>query len=297
MSTDMGPPATVWRRALVIGGSCAALLTVVYLLAVWTPAGQRFEDAVLRAADPYSASAVRATGLLDRVTVPSIAAALLVVLSVGVLRRKVSLGLLSAGVIAASVLTVQVLRRAALRPVLLHSGNRREDQSFPSGHVAVAMSVMCALAMVAPYRLRGAVLLLASLGAASVTVATVTSTWHRPSDTVGSDLIVVLYACAAVAVLARRGRVGEAASLTRARRTARGLLVGGYAGVALATLAVAAVAVAAVLADPDRGGTGTAVFVAGRALALSGSAAVALALLALLRRVDLDASPTEERKT
>ena len=46
-----GLPAAVRRRAGVTAITCAGLLAAVYLLAVWTPLGQRFEDAVLRAAD------------------------------------------------------------------------------------------------------------------------------------------------------------------------------------------------------------------------------------------------------
>jgi hypothetical protein len=176
-----------------------------------------------------------------------------------------------------------------LRPVLLHHGTRREDQSFPSGHVAVAMSVMCALVMVAPYRFRGAVVFLASLWAASIEVAAVTAAWHRPSDTIGSDLIVVIYACAALAVLARLGWVSEATLRTPTGRAARGLLVGAYGGAGVLALAVAAVA----------GLTDGPVLTAGRAIAVSGSTAVALALLALLGRVDLDtplAVPTADRE-
>jgi hypothetical protein len=179
---------------------------------------------------------------------------------------------------------------AVLRPVLLHHGTRREDQSFPSGHVAVAMSVMCALVLVAPYRFRGAVVFLASLWAASVEIAAVTASWHRPSDTIGSDLIVVLYACAAIAVLTRRGWVREAELRTPTGRAARGLLAGGYGAVALLAVGVAA------LTGRTAGGPA---LTAGRLIALSGSAAVAVALLALLRRVDLDTPPrpTEERET
>jgi PAP2 superfamily len=284
-----GPPARVRRRAVVVGGVCVALLAVVYLLAVWTPAGQRFEDAVLRAAGTVAGTAeeARAVHILDAIAAPSVIAAVILVLLTGVLRRRLMLGFLAVGVIAASILTAEILQRLVLRPVLLGHGYRREDQSFPSGHAAVAMSVMCALVMVVPYRFRGLVVFLSYLWAASVGVATVTASWHRPSDTIGSDLIVIVFSCAAVAVLARSGRVREAAHRTPLGRVLRGLLTAVFAGVAIIAFVVAAVVVGVAVREPEHTVVVN-VLVAGRALALSGSAAVATTLLALLHGVELD---------
>src|SRR5947209_13070718 len=143
----------------------------------------------------------------------------------------------------------------------------------------------------------GPVAVLTSLWAASIGVATVTASWHRPSDTIGSDLIAVICTCAAVALLARWGRVREAAARTPAGRRLHGLLVGAYATVAVLAFGVAAAILAAVLHDPGRDASGAAMLVAGRGLALSGSAAVAVAILRLLHRVDLGApspAPAEE---
>ena len=288
-----GKPAQIWRRAVILGAACAVAVATVYLLAVWTAAGQRFEDEVLRAADLVvgSAEQARALNTLDAITVPSVVAAVILVLLIGLLRRRLFLGFLSVGMIAASIVTTEVFQRFLQRPILLAHGYRREDQSFPSGHATVAMSLMCAVVMVVPYRFRGVAVFLTSLWAAGVGVATVTASWHRPSDTIGSDLIVVGYACGAVAVLARWGRVREAASRTPLGRALRGLLAGAYAVVAVAAFAVAAAVVALVLTT-DRIDTSDAVLLAGRSLALSGSAAVAVALLGLLRHVDLGAPTT-----
>jgi membrane-associated phospholipid phosphatase len=288
-------PARVWRRAWVVGLTCVVGLTAVYLVAVWTAPGQRFEDAVLRAADAVGGTTEETGALntLDAVTVPSVVAVVLLVLLVGVLRRRFFLGFLSVGMIAASIATTEVIQRFAQRPVLLAHGYRREDQSFPSGHATVAMALMCALVMMAPYRFRGTAVFLTSLWAAGVGVATVTASWHRPSDTIGADLIVVGYACAAIAVLARCDRVREASLRTPVGRALRGLLAGAYAGVAVLAFGTAAAVLAVVLATFYSGDPGTAILLAGRALALSGSAAVAATLLALLHHVDLGA-PTAE---
>ncbi len=275
---------------MLIGGTCAVLLLAVYLLAVWTPAGQRFEDAVLRAAEATSGTTegVRATDALDRLTAPSVIGAALVVLAIGLLRRRVILGILGVGVVLASIATVQIMRRTALRPILLHSGTRREDQSFPSGHAAVAIAVMCALVLVTPYRFRGVVLFLTSLWAAGVTVDTITASWHRPSDTIGAGLVAVFWTAVAVAVLAWRGRLSEAALQTATGRRARGLLAAGYGAVALLGFTVGVI-----VAGAGSRAVGGPALTAGRAVALAASTAVAVTLLALLRHVDLGAPPSD----
>lgn len=294
-STVDGKPLAVrvWRRAMTLALACVLLLAAVYLLAVWTRTGQHFEDAVLDAAEREAggSDAAGVSGVLDTISVPFVLGALVVVLAIGLLRRRPLLGWLAAGVVAASVLTTEVLRRSVPRPVLIDSGWRREDHSFPSGHTATAMSVCCALALVTPHRFRAAVMFFGWLGASSVEVATVTASWHRPSDTIGSDLIVAIYACVAVVILGRLGRVSEAVSRTGGGRPGRALLSRGYAGAASVAIGVAFIASTDVsgLLPGDGAAAGGPVLEAGQVLALSGSAAVALALLTLLRRADLSA--------
>lgn len=285
----------VLGRASILGGACVAALATVYLLAVWTAPGQRFEDAVLRAADQVVGGAEQAHALhtLDAITGPSVVAAMILVLIIGALRHRIFLGLLSVGTIIASIATTEAIQHFGRRPILLDYGYRREDQSFPSGHTAVAMSLMCALIMVVPYRFRGPVVFLTAVWAGSVSVATVTASWHRPSDTIGAGLIVVGYACAAVAVLARWGRVREAALRTPVGRVLRG----SFTGAAVLAFVVAAAVTGVALVAFHRGHTGAAVLLAGRSLAVSVSAAAAVTMLALLRHVDLGAravDPAEE---
>lgn len=278
----------VQRRATVIGSLCLGLLVLVYLLAVWTAAGQRFEDAVLNGADLSAGSVdgARATDALDWISAPTVLLTAAAVLTIGFLRRKALLGFVGVGVMAASVATAEVVQHSFRRPVLLTHGYRREDQSFPSGHTAVAISVMCAVVLVTPYRLRGVVLLVTSVAAAAIEVSTVTASWHRPSDSLGSDLIVLLFTCLAIALLARLGWTAEPGLSSPPGRAGRGLIAAGYAVVALLAFGVAAVVVARLLAGPAPGTVDSSAYLAGRALALGGSATVALALLGLLRGVD-----------
>ena len=278
-----------------MGAECVAVLIVVYALAVRTAPGQRFEDAVLRAANTLAGSAEQANALntLDVITVPSVVAGVVVIFLVGVLRRRLFLAVTTVCMIAVALVTTEAIQHLTYRPILLSHGYRREDQSFPSGHTTVAMALMCGLVLVVPYRVRGLAVAIGSLAAAGVGVATVTASWHRPSDTVGADLIVIGYACAAVAIQARCGRVREAALPTAPGRALRAVLAGACATVAALAFAVAAAVVAVALHASVPSTSGPAMLLAGRLLALSGSATVAVALLALLRHVDLGAPPAD----
>ncbi len=278
---------TTSRRAALTACCCLVLLVVVYLLAVWTVPGQRFEDAVLEGAQRVAGgrqeeAALAALGTISRY---SLAGAVLLVCAVALVRRRPLLAVAGTAVIAGSVVTTEVLRHLVLlRPILLPSGVRRDDQSFPSGHTAVAMSVMCALVLVIPHRFRWVVVLPTSAWATAVGASTVTANWHRPSDTIGSDLIVLAYACAAVAFLARVGATREAEPLGPLGRVAMRLLIGLHVTGAVAGLAVAVLAALGGDGDP-------AALRAGRAIALAGGATVAATMLGLLRRTGLGPAP------
>lgn len=278
----------VTRRAALTTCCSIALLAVVYVLAVWTVPGQRFEDAVLDGAMLVAGGRQEEAALATLATISrwSLAGATLLVCAIALARRRPLLAAAGAAVVAGSVLTTEVLRRMVLlRPILLPSGVRREDQSFPSGHTAVAMSVMCALVLVVPYRFRWVAVLVTSAWATAVGASTVTASWHRPSDTIGSDLIVLGYTCAAIALLARAGAAREAEPLRGAARAGMGLLAGLLVATALAGLAVA-VAVTLLGGHDD-----LAALTAGRAVSLAGGATVAVTVLGLLRRTDLGPPP------
>src|SRR5437868_2191101 len=85
-----GEALSVWHRALVLGVACVVMLIAVYALAVHTPAGQLFEDDVLRAADAIAGSTEQADALniLDVLSVPTVVAAILIIFLIGALRRR-----------------------------------------------------------------------------------------------------------------------------------------------------------------------------------------------------------------
>jgi membrane-associated phospholipid phosphatase len=261
-------------RAAYAGVAAAAVLVAVYWLAVWTHTGQRFEDDVLNSVASGSTGRQEYISqlMLSTVRKGSLGAAIAVILAFGWFGRRF-VGVLGAGLVVAAAATTQVLQRVVERPILLTRGYRRDDQSFPSGHTAIAMAIFAALVLVVPHRFRWYAVLVAAPAAIGMGIATVTVGWHRPSDTVGSDLIVLAYACLAVVVLARRGQVRPVPP-----RPAQAIAFGA-AAVALCVV---------VLLVLSTGGT---VFTLGRTIVLAAGALTTLVLLALVHGFEFGPPP------
>ncbi|MFD0146480.1 MULTISPECIES: phosphatase PAP2 family protein [unclassified Streptomyces] len=276
------------------------LMAVVYAGLVLTATGQRWENAVLtgRFTDETLAAAHEANPSLQHITVYSLAVALLVLTAIGMLRRRYALTVTALGAVAASLFLAEVLRRFLLaRPDLVEAPAHLSPNSFPSGHTAIAVSVMFGLTLVVPYRARGLAVGLCALWALAVGAYTVAAGWHRPSDVIGADLLVLAVVCGLVAVLARRGKVAPA-------RTRHLPLFTLFVVAPLALVAVGGLGSGTVLlidsmyvlepADPS---VPRLAHRAGQALVAGAGAAVTLVLLALLRRVDLGATPVPYRLT
>ncbi|GAA2364557.1 phosphatase PAP2 family protein [Dactylosporangium salmoneum] len=257
----------------MLGCGSALLLGAVYALAVRTVPGQRFEDAVLVAAEGRGGS--RHATLVLSADVASLVLAVAALLAIGWARRAPRVGAAGVVVLAATVIGAEIVQLSVSRPRLLPHGYRRDDQSFPSGHTAIAVAIMCALVLVVPYRWRLATLVLSSAFAAAVAVAVILAGWHRPGDTLGSDCIALFVVSAVTLVLDRGGRLRR---VPRRRYVYR--LAAGYGFSAICC------AIVVLLAGP---------LLAGCAIALGGTALVALALLVLLARTE-SAEATQRRK-
>ncbi|WP_115944679.1 phosphatase PAP2 family protein [Amycolatopsis thermalba] len=229
-----GVPA---RRWLVIAGVAAAVAVAVYLLAVCTATGQALENAALRGADQADAAeSAQAWRALDEITVYSLAAATLVIALTGALRRRWDLAVAAAGVIVLGQVVVQVLKRFVLvRPALVPVTGDFAGNSLPSGHTTVAMTVLFAAVIVAPYRWRGAVMLVVLPWAVGIGQYTLTAKWHRLSDTLAADAIALALAALASWWLARRGAVRPYEGKRRVGRVVIGSLavVAALAGLTL----------------------------------------------------------------
>lgn len=276
------------------------LMAVVYAGLVLTATGQRWENAVLagRLADETLAAAHEANRTLQHITLSSLAVALLVLTAIGTIRRRYALTVAALGTVTVSLVLAEVLKRILLvRPDLVDAPPHLTQNSFPSGHTTIATGVMFGLVLVVPYRTRGIAVGLCALWATAVGAYTVAAGWHRPSDAIGADLLVLAVACGFLALLARRGKVAPA-------RTRRFPLRALFVVVPLTLAAVGGLGLGTVLLvdsmfvlDPADPAVPRLAYQAGHALAAGAGAAAALLLLGLLRRVDLDACPAPYRLT
>lgn len=172
--------------------TAVSLLIVVstYLLLVRTGVGQRWDDrAYLGGLLASQSTRQDLTAILHRISIPSIALALIAVVAIGFARRRPRDSLITAGAIVGSILTAEILKRVLPRPdlaadlnALVNDSNR---ETFPSGHATIATAFALGFILISSPALRGIVTLGALLFTAFVPMAAVAAGWHRPSDALG----------------------------------------------------------------------------------------------------------------
>jgi membrane-associated phospholipid phosphatase len=162
-----------------------------YVFFVRTPTGQRFDNAALLGSyQQYSVTRAADNASLQRITADSFALVLVVLVAIGILRRRVLLGLAAAFTAGITVVGVDVLKHDVLtRPALVSTDYSITANSFPSGHTATAVACALALMLVSPPRWRGLVAVVAGFYAWGVAAQVQTAGWHRPSDAVGAALL------------------------------------------------------------------------------------------------------------
>jgi membrane-associated phospholipid phosphatase len=196
------------RRAAATAAVSAVLMLAVYLIAVRTELGQRFENAVwVGAGQTAYQRPAQATTALNLIGTWSVAAALAVIFVIGLLRRQIVLAVAGVALVGASVGTSELLKSELNRPNLVPGWSNGSGNSFPSGHTTIAMAVMFGLILVAPYRLRGLIAFCSAALATEIGALTIVARWHRPSDTLGADLVVLFWASVIILTLAALGRV------------------------------------------------------------------------------------------
>ncbi len=217
----------------------------LYLLVVRTYWGQRLDEHAFVGHDFFTARAAQADSFLRLVSIGSLVMAIFLVAAVAVVRRRPLLALLAAASVVGSVLVTEVLKLFLLeRPPLVASFIF--DNSYPSGHATVGMSVAVAAMLVVPRRLLVPTALGAGLFGSAFGVAVVAAGWHRPSDAVGAFLVVIAVAAACAALghafpdrAETEARRRRAAPLPRIRigSTELGLLALALGGLGLFALA------------------------------------------------------------
>jgi len=279
-------------KAAATSIASALLLAAVYLLAVRTGTGQRFENDVwLGAGQTAVQRPIQAAGALNLIGNWTGIAAVAVIFLIGLLRRRFALAVAGVAVIGASVGTAEYLKDTLTRPNLVPGWPDDAGNSFPSGHTAIAMAVMFALILVAPHRIRALVASCSAALATEIGALTIIARWHRPSDTLGADLMVLCYASLAVLILAALGRVRPAEP-----RPAHNLFTLSPIAAGTAT-ALCGAALFAALTYYHRVTFAPgfeifhAAFFTGCLIALAGSGLATLALLWLLARLDFAPAP------
>lgn len=197
------------RRWWWLVGVGALLLVASYVGLVLTPVGQAVENAALRGADQVGAEErAESDAALAGITVGSLAVACALIVVVGLLRRSVALAAAALGTVAVALLVVEALKRVVLpRPALVEASEGYTGNSFPSGHTAIALGVLAAALLLATWRTRGVVMFVVAGWAVAIAGYTITSKWHRLSDTLGSAGVVLVVASLAALWLHRRGLV------------------------------------------------------------------------------------------
>lgn len=263
-------------------------LVAMYGLFVRTRWGQRVDEASRRARDVVPDDLVSgAWGLIDTISVASLALVTAIIVMVAALRRRPRLAFtVGASVLAANVAT-QLLKRSLLsRPDIIGAG---DHNSYPSGHSTVAMSVLLALVLVVPQRWRSVVGVVGLAYPIGIGVGVVTAGAHRPSDVLGAWVVCLAVFATATAVLIAGGGYGVGGRRWAATTEAAALAVVVVAGTLLATGIIGLQRAASWIEHGSLTRSDEAVIVVAVSAAITaGAIATVVTLLLALRGVSLD---------
>lgn len=222
MATGVDPGVGAGRpRVLALALGAALVFVLLYLFAVQTELGQRIDDAALRGSERAPERAQDGSeALLRTISIGSLAFAVVTLGGLASLRRRPLLIVLPALVVGASLGATEVLKDWILpRPGLVDPVTLPEN-SYPSGHTTIGISLALAAVLVTAPALRAHAGLLAAGFAAMMGVLVVTASWHRPSDSIGSYALSVAITAAITAALYQRAP--EAAGSGRTAPRVRG---------------------------------------------------------------------------
>jgi hypothetical protein len=191
----------------------AAVLSAVgfvltYVMLIRTAAGQEIENLALRGArQEFEDLKASSLAELQEISMAAFAIAIVLVMAVALLRRKPILAATTALVMGSSVVLAEVLKHFLPRPELVAAPPGWLNNSFPSGHVTVAVAIGIGAVLVAPYALRWLVAIGAALYAAGIGMDVATAGWHRLSGAIGATLLVLAVASIALLLMTRFDRV------------------------------------------------------------------------------------------
>ncbi|GAA4679952.1 phosphatase PAP2 family protein [Frondihabitans cladoniiphilus] len=191
-ATTLSAPPTVRRQAptrwILTSVVSVVAFFGVYVVAVLTRPGQQIEDSVLRSVD--GRTLLRSGSALDAISIPAILVVVAVVVVIAFVRRRPGAAVQSGVLIMGAIATAQVVKAVAPRPELTSS---TLSNSFPSGHVTIAVAGILALATAFGRHLKPLVIVLGTAFAAVVAEQTVAYGWHRVSDVCGACAVSMLW--------------------------------------------------------------------------------------------------------
>lgn len=237
------PRRSVAAAAVVAG---VALLWGLVALSISSLEGQRTDNAAMEAIYARSDVVTDLLSYLGYLSIGSAFIALLVLLgaSLAAGRRDAALGVVV--FVAGSNITTQVLKPLVDRP---HHFDALEN-SLPSGHTTLVLSLVLAALVVVPRSLRYPAVLVAAFLATATGASTVVAGWHRPSDVFAAMAVCLLWAGIVSLVIGWRLEYGPVSTAiwALAGATAAGVLLvfigvrpqGGWSGFGDAALVLSA---------------------------------------------------------
>ncbi|MDH6133748.1 membrane-associated phospholipid phosphatase [Kitasatospora sp. MAA4] len=219
--------ASLHRRVTRLKPALWFLLALagLYGLAVWSVIGQSTENALV-AGQTGRASILHwslAAGLppLKRGSA-ALAAGVVLIAAVALLRRRWREGVAGIGIAVATVATTMTLHAVLPRPGLVSASQGLTGASFPSGTTAITAGLALGAAVVVSPSARPYVAALGALWLAGTAGAVQALSWHRPSDVLGATLLACVCHATATALLPRgeqgeRGERGERGGTRRSR--------------------------------------------------------------------------------
>jgi hypothetical protein len=287
----MTAPSRLPRQLLLLAFVAALAVLVVYFIVVGTRWGQSLDERALLGRDVISdLRAAQADRFLRIVSGGTLAIATGLVAGVAFLRGRPRMALIAAASIGIAGLCTEVLKVVLLeRPDLVATSLNGGQNSYPSGHTTVGMSVCIAAMLVVPARLRVPTAIAAGGIGAAFGIAVVAAGWHRPSDAIGAYLVCLSVGALAAVAIRFWPDPAEEAPRREAFRGRAGL---GATELGLVALGLALVAVFGIAALSARGvplfdaGTG---FLAASASLVVASFACAGMLAAAMTSADREA--------
>lgn len=197
-----------------------AVLVASYLLLVRTYLGQYVENsALLGAREVSTADLDDALHSLNYISIGALVLVMVAYVIIGIVRKTWRVAFAAMGVLGGATVVTELLKKVILpRPDLAPIYQDNAHNSFPSGHTTIAMAIVVSLLLILSYRLRGWIVIPAMFWAIGIGFATVTARWHRFSDTLGADAVVLaIGAVAALWLLSRNEMAREPSDSARIR--------------------------------------------------------------------------------